>query len=57
MKELHIREMLEKQLIELNEDLQTLENDKNELNNQIDEFKKQSQSTNKIEVSEDFINI
>jgi chromosome segregation ATPase len=36
--------MLEKQLIELNEDLQTLENDKNELNDQIDELKEQLQS-------------
>lgn len=36
--------MLEKQLIELNEDLQSLESDKNELNNQIDELKEQLQS-------------
>jgi hypothetical protein len=36
--------MLERQLIQLNEDLQTLEYDKNELNEQIDELKEQLQS-------------
>jgi predicted nucleic acid-binding Zn-ribbon protein len=36
--------MFERQLIQLNEDLQTLENDKNELNDQIDELKEQLQS-------------
>ncbi|CAF4670489.1 unnamed protein product [Rotaria sp. Silwood1] len=43
LKEFHVREMLERQLIELNEDLQTIENEKNELNNQIDELKEQLQ--------------
>ncbi|CAF0716449.1 unnamed protein product [Adineta steineri] len=42
-KEYHLREMLEKQLIEVNEDLQTLENDKNDLYNQIDELREQLQ--------------
>jgi chromosome segregation ATPase len=35
--------MLERQIIELNEDLQTLENEKNELNEQIDDLKEQLQ--------------
>ncbi|CAF2808986.1 unnamed protein product [Rotaria sp. Silwood2] len=42
-KEFHVREMLERQIIELNEDLQTIESEKNELNNQIDELKEQLQ--------------
>lgn len=36
--------MLERQLIELNEDLQSLENDKNELHEQIDDLKEQLRS-------------
>jgi len=36
--------MLEKQLIELNEDVQTLENDKNELHHQMDELREQLRS-------------
>jgi prefoldin subunit 5 len=43
-KELNIREMLERQLIELNEDMQSLENDKHQLNNQLDELRQQLQS-------------
>ena len=36
--------MLERQLIQLNEDLQSLENDKNELHEQIDDLKDQLRS-------------
>ncbi|UJR30030.1 hypothetical protein I4U23_017575 [Adineta vaga] len=43
MKESKVREMLERQLIEVNEDLQTLENEKTELYNQIDDLKDQLQ--------------
>jgi NDP-sugar pyrophosphorylase family protein len=43
-KEFQVREMLERQLIELNEDLQALENDKNEMNQQIRELKEQLKS-------------
>ncbi|CAF0924059.1 unnamed protein product [Rotaria sordida] len=53
LKEFHIREMLERQLIELNEDLQTIENEKNELNNHIDELKEQLQSKDRqIQIAE-----
>jgi predicted nucleic acid-binding Zn-ribbon protein len=49
--------MLERQMIELNEDLQTLENEKNELNEQIDDLKEQLQSKDRqiqtFEVSQD----
>ena len=38
------REILEKQIIELNDDLQTLENEKNDLNEQVDQLKEQLQS-------------
>ena len=41
---MNLRDMLERQLIELNEDVQTLENDKNELNYQLDELRQQLQS-------------
>ncbi|CAF3483968.1 unnamed protein product [Rotaria socialis] len=47
LKEFHVREMFEKQLIELHEDLQTLENKKNELYDQIDELKEQIRSRDK----------
>lgn len=36
--------MLERQLIELNEEVQTLENDKIELSNQLDELRQQLES-------------
>lgn len=43
-KEFHVREMMEKQIIELNEDLQSLESEKNDLNEQIDDLKQQIQT-------------
>ncbi|CAF5158307.1 unnamed protein product, partial [Rotaria sp. Silwood1] len=53
LKEVHVREMLERQLIELKEDLQAIENEKNKLNNQIDELKEQLQSKDKqIQIAE-----
>ncbi|CAF1028998.1 unnamed protein product [Rotaria sordida] len=42
LKEIYVREMLERQIIELNEQVQSLENDKNELNYQIDELRQQT---------------
>ncbi|CAF5153420.1 unnamed protein product, partial [Rotaria sp. Silwood1] len=53
LKEVHVQEMLERQLIELKEDLQAIENEKNKLNNQIDELKEQLQSKDKqIQIAE-----
>ncbi|CAF4605030.1 unnamed protein product, partial [Rotaria magnacalcarata] len=47
-KEMYVREMLEKQIIELNEQMQLLESDKNKLNYQIDELRQQLQSKDKL---------
>ncbi|CAF5069682.1 unnamed protein product, partial [Rotaria sp. Silwood1] len=38
----------ERQIIELNEQVQSLENDKNELNHQIDELRQQLQSKDQL---------
>ncbi|CAF3367240.1 unnamed protein product [Rotaria sp. Silwood1] len=48
LKEIYVREMLERQIIELNEQVQSLENDKNELNHQIDELRQQLQSKDQL---------
>ncbi|CAF2908409.1 unnamed protein product [Rotaria sp. Silwood2] len=48
LKEIYIREMLERQIIELNEEVQSLENDKNELNYQIDQLQQQLQSKDQL---------
>ncbi|CAF1143604.1 unnamed protein product [Adineta steineri] len=44
MKEINLREMFERQLIELNEEVQTLENDKVDLSNELNELRQQLQS-------------
>lgn len=47
-KELNIRELLERQIIELNENIESLENSKFEIQHELDEFKQNLKGSTRV---------